>query len=218
MKRFEELTREELAALTNEQRQAYIDYACAEQGIPFLPPMPEDPKNRKPEKDATIFSLNIGYFLKQADAQAVMDFIQKNGFQLVDMHYLSGPSYETMYEKRTTDDISISTSRVYSPETANKYRSVIEQAEKDRKKYDEDLANYKHIYDQRRDVISEIDEKISQACDFLEKRRFYTETFNRYLEVAGGVHNVAMYFFKNAYGAKCPTEILDELTVTSSGN
>lgn len=212
MKRFEELTREELAVLTDEQRQYYIDFACAERGIPFLPPKPADPKTKKPVRDSVLYSLNLGYFLNAIDAQDVLDYVKKKGYKLADTRYLSGPSYEIKYEPRRIENCEISRTEAYSPAVAEQYKSVIEEAEKSKKAYEDELAEYNNVRESREKIESEIDEKISTAYSFLEKRQYYVGVFNRYLEMANNDRETAVRFFTEAYGSRVPQEIMDELT------
>ena len=58
MKPFNTLNQIELATLTDEQVQEYVDYACAEKGIPLVFTVIEQPESLKSQSDITLMSFS----------------------------------------------------------------------------------------------------------------------------------------------------------------
>jgi hypothetical protein len=214
MKSFDSLDREELVKLTDEQLGMYVDIECANRGIALLPMKPVDPKATKPEKDTTVFTIDTLHFLNASDAQAVVAFIKQNGFKLVNVSYLSGPSYEHCYSLANVDSaLKLDSQQVYSPEAKDTYAELIAVAEQKKSEYDEAKKEYNDVYNERKVVYDEIQQTYTEALVWVEKKRQAKQNYERYLELADGDQQVAKTFFLNAYSSKYPQDILD-ITVT----
>lgn len=198
MKRFEELTDAEVRALSDDQVEYHIDLACAEAGVPLLPP-PPGPAPEKPdaEPDVDVFSVGEMHFRTASDAEAARAAIAT--FPRYDLVY----NYTSpRYEKRVmpADDVlQVQCARHYSPERWEQVRGALEAYDRAKKEQEQEMKEYREATRKRDAIAEDIRGRIAAAWAAERRRELLRGHFERYLQLAGGDAVVAARFLLNAY-------------------
>ena len=194
MKTFYDLTKEEKVVLTEEQVNYYAKLDCANQGLII----PQKPINElKPVAAPTHKYYQVGYesFVFETDKEA-QDYIDAKGKALqvksIGNNYDNKNQYVSERNSEYKDFKSIT---LYTKEEATDLKSILEynaETEKEWKKYNESLKEFNSIVDSMWTEIGEI--------QFYNKRlEFYNKVYQDYVELAGGLNDVAYTFFDKAY-------------------
>lgn len=198
MKRIEEMTKEEILALTTEEIDKMVDYACAERGIPLLPPIPEEPEyfDIKAHLNLTVYELGNFTFVNKEDAEKVYNVML--GCPLINTTYISGPSYEMRFNGN--DEIpDVKVRRIFSEGAWTSVKDKAAKAEAAKKEYQEARDYYNEVYSQRKEVVDEIMEVVNETNREQRNLERHISEFERYLELAEGDRNIAINFFEKAY-------------------
>ena len=198
MKNIHDMIKEEVLALTNEEIEKMIDYRCAEEGIPLLPPKPVKPEgiNISGKIDTTVWELGGLYFTHDNEAKAVRELLE--ACTLVDVGYISGPRYE-MKISGTYDIPQINTKRVFSEKQWEKVKEEVAEADKLDRAYHDGMAVYEKAYNGRKGIRDEIIDVVDAHQKEQNLIDRMTLEFSRYLEIAEGDAHVARRFFEKAY-------------------
>lgn len=217
MKTFDSLTEQELVALTDDEIQRYIDYACAEHGVPLLPAMlPEPPKVEPPAQDAVVYAVGRAYStdvvcMKSDDAQRLADLL--NSIPTCSLGYVSGPSYEKKIEPQRGPYLVMPTP-CYSAELAATIAPTLASAERAKNVYDAAKKDYDRAVNERGAFASEIREKVEEAWATHRRREDRRRDYARYLELADGNADIAARFLQNAH--RDAIDLLPELFATQA--
>lgn len=196
MKAFHELTADEVLALDETRIAYYVDLACAEAGVPLLPPDPGSrPAAAKAGKDVTAYAIDDVYFADAGDAAKVAGLV--NSLPRLSVRYVSGPGYERVAEK-TSAPVVVKPEAYYTPETWGALGALVNAANLAQKDHDKAVAERSEISRKRDDASSSVRERIDEIRD--ERREFerYSAEFSRYLELANGDAEVAGRFLAKA--------------------
>lgn len=197
MKKLDEMTREEIVALTEEEIQRIINYAYAEAGAPLPTNRPVEPKITPIQPDRTVYSIETIYFADRDEATKVADFMKK--MTLVDIRYFNGPSYDKRAVKREGQEISVHSVPVYSEEYYAKIKDTKKTNDDLTAKYKEDLDEYNKTSGIREEIRDEIMEKIHDAQRHQTRIDNARSRFEEYLELADGNRKIALNFLSKAY-------------------
>jgi hypothetical protein len=209
MKSFEELTDKELLGLTDEMVQYYVDYACAQAGVPFLPPYPNEPEKSRITPDTVLYQVGE---LKFADRSIAEQIVSIAKGKMVETDYISGPSYQKKISSRTKTP-SISEIDVFSEDAWKSYGTAVVQYESDKKDYESAKKEYDRISSLRNSVSDEIYMKISKVKEAERKKENYRLLFKNYLDLSKGDREIAFAFLEKAYpGIKDWPELVAEFT------
>jgi hypothetical protein len=198
MKRIHEMTEEELIVLDESDTNKLIDYECALEGVPMLPPHPgPEPKMEKITADHTVYEICSLYFASITDASNVLDAINNaNG-----LYKSEGWSDDQHLERLCPGDYSypkISTNNMISSEAWAAKRSAIEAHKTLKSVYDRSKKVYDTAYKERESIVQNVYDKIRTAKDNAYERDRYREEFKRYLELADKDTTIAMRFLIKA--------------------
>ena len=191
MKRYNEMTDAELLELTNEQIATLIDYECALDGVPMLPPDPGPaPTLSMPPMDTKVYEV-VGVLVMDSEhAGRILDAIT------------SGPLFKTEYGSNyliphKESDYSfpeIKTKSVYSQEQWATIAPAVKEHETAKKEYDRTARDYNEGIKARKDITDAVNSAIRNASDCEYERQTLRREFARYLELAEGNKNIAMNF------------------------
>lgn len=197
MKPFDELTEAELLALNETDVQRYIDYACAEEGVPLLPDAaPVAPNAEAIADDLTAYEIQSGLlFTRREDAEKVCELLQ--AMQRGSTRYISGPSYRQAFEPDNFP-VSITPRRLLSHEKAANLRAVIEKVEREKKAYETARTEYDNTAKARNNVAGGIYERIEEVKTRQARRETLMREYMRYLDLASGIKSIALRFLKSA--------------------
>ena len=198
MKRLEDWSRDELLKITDEQRLELADLECAYEGIPLLPPRPEKPEIKYPEKDVTIYTVGDFNFTDEAEAQSYINFV--NGMMsLVSLDYdYNVGSYDSKYVKERTAKTTIEKKSAYSEETYRELKSEIVRAKSAEGAYNEQASAYKKARDERNSIYKNIDDAISNAWELKRREDTLIRAFDKYSSLTNN-GTIAMKLLKDAY-------------------
>lgn len=198
MKRYTELTDEELLALTSEQIEELIDVECMLEGVAFLPEEPVPPESISVGPDLTVYIVGGEKFKCKPDAQRVADLM--NSLLRFESYYLSGRyDYDgpqgVKPATEPTDTISIREERYWSPELYSKYKTVLAAHKEAVKRYDKARKEYDGIAAERASITAKVNEAISAAFEKKANREEVERLFARYLSLSGGDRKQALSFY-----------------------
>lgn len=220
-KAFAELSELELVELTEEQIQDYIDLACAQQGVGFLPPRPVDPGKQAIADDMVVQAIGHGAIhVRTAEAAArvltLFAELAQEG-ELVTLEYLSGPSFRKMV-KATADIPNASPTPCLSPTLAGAMKTKIEEHERAVKQYEKDSELYHKARGARDFIETEVRDRIAESFRTKMRREERRRHFERYLELADGNRATAAKFLKNTYpdALELLPELEDEMPADES--
>lgn len=210
MKKINEMTEQEILAMTEEDVQKLIKLHLMEQGIKLL----EKPK--KPElfeiEPADIECYTIPFldgfaFTNREEAEKVQEAL-RNATSLRKVEYdwnkFNGEykylEKKKRYSYKGESDFAIQSMFVYSPELYNKIvdfvvqnKAMVEQVAKDQQEYDENLKNSADAISEIRQRVSDIRNKYARLDDL--SRRFAVD----YYPLSDNNEEMAIKFLEKAY-------------------
>lgn len=197
MKRYEDYTRKELAAMDEGNINRLVDIELAIEGIAPIPaPKASTIKEIKLEKKAEAYSVGGLLFAKQEDAVAV------SKMELLSASYdYQGAGYDYKYIEPLTDS-KVRIDSFYDKTEVQEaglqlrqYKANKDQYDKEREKWDE--------YQRKVGTIREaVWKSYYEAQQWMEQVSCAFETLSHYKDLANGDESVAKEFFKNSYKDK----------------
>ena len=199
MRPFDQLTTKELGDLTEDQIQYYCDLACAERGVPFLPPEPTGPERPDADQTMTLSQLSGGYrdfFMSAEHAAEIMELV--NSKQLYKSEGSDPYKYakpigpdDYNYPKLTTESFLSANDAATLKDEIAKYNTV-------KSEYDSLSREYRDIRKKRQEETEFIRDRINEARETLRRIATAGTDFNRYLELSENNPTVAMNFLLKA--------------------
>ena len=201
MKAFETLTHDELIALDDTQIDYYINRACAEAGVPLLPPSPPvQPEVAHIDKPVTHYIVAGIRFSDEKDARQVEAAITRCQSRRT-LQYLGGGYHwqNPQHDAPADDPIVVSMERVFDAAAC-----ALQKADDDAKKAKKEaFESAKKSYDAaltgRENCARDIRSTISAAWKLENRRRELTREYDRYLPLANSDATVAKRFLQKAY-------------------
>lgn len=199
MKRIYELAEEEVLALTDEQVSRYIDYECALEGVPMLPPDPGPrPVNNLPEPDVAFYEVNGLLTADEAHAQLILNAIASGTVLKEEWDYSSNVKYGKEIQGGDYSYPSIGIKRLYSADrhADNQERAIAHKhADAAWKKLDDEL---KKVLKSRERIHDDVWNHVTDAREKQRERGILRDKFARYFDLADGNATVAMNFLLKA--------------------
>jgi predicted SnoaL-like aldol condensation-catalyzing enzyme len=211
LKPFQNLTDEEILELTDETIQAYKDLACAEAGVPFVPPVPKKPDAKDVLPDLKVCEFPNNFVVSPEDAAKIIKFIKENQIQVLQTTYCSGPGYNRKVFISNTD-FQFEDQKIFSVEHWDKFGKAKTQYDTLTAEYEKAKEEREKILDKRETETGYIDERINEIYQNQCNKERYTSYFNQYLEMAQGNKTVAMNFLRRSYpGIEDYPELIEQL-------
>lgn len=191
MKNFQELTKEELVNLTEQQVDAYVDIELAREGIvkqiEVRVDYPDFVKkfDTLPEKDMTVYEVDGYAFADIETAQNFSTYVGTLPQLRINYDYYTGDSvYYVEGQKFETPPVTLK--KMYSQAKyeacKTQIKQIKEQLKKENEKQDnivEEVINYDEI-DRVKDNIKR---EIRQAIVFFEKVKSISDNYTKYLSI-----------------------------------
>jgi len=194
MKEFDKLTRDELAALTDDQIQRYIDLAMAEEGIrPVVFPTEVDTPKISLVASDTAYEVFGLYFRNKDDADLLA------GMDVLDDNYDYNVSYEHKWLAKHPGG-TVQTKKFYLQSEVRAISTELKDAKRLKEVYDKQKKEYDSFNSATSSLRSEIWGKVHEARDRVAEVAAAREAFDRYRELADGNADIAERFFRKAYG------------------
>lgn len=210
MKKINEMTEQEILALSEQDIQNMIKFRMMEEGIKIIdkPRRPELFEIEPADQKVYVIPILNGYaFTDFAEAQKVADALRKaKSFQSVDYDWNKlGSNFKYLEKKENytfndTGDFSVNETHVYSKKLyasivgfAAQNKTMNEQVEKDMKSYDDAYAAASDITLEIRGRVTEIREKYERL------ERLTCSFANDYYPLSDNNEETAMKFMSKAF-------------------
>lgn len=210
MKKINEMTEQEILALSEQDIQNMIKFRMMEEGIKVID------KPKKPElfeiepADQKVYTIPVldGYaFTDFAEAQKVADALREaKSFRKVDYDWNKlGSNFKYLEKKdkytyNNEGDFSISEISVYSSKL---YANIVDFAAKNKameKQVEKEIAEYDNAYAAASDITLEIRSRISEVREKHERLERLMHSFaNDYYPLSGNNEEMAMKFMSKAF-------------------
>lgn len=202
MKPFDDLTHEELIALTDEQVNYYIDRECAEAGVPLLPPSPPvQPEIEQFPKDITHYIVAGLRFLDEREARSVLDAIRNTKTRRTTTYIGSRWSYSgPIHDAVDESEQAITIEHVHTPEMAAKQKLANETKADLKATFDAAKKTYEEASSGRETVADRVRRAVSAAWKLESRRQVLLSEYDRYKPLANGDETIAKRFLQRAHG------------------
>jgi hypothetical protein len=206
MKRYYDLSKQELNDLSNEDIQRYIDIEIAYAGI--IPVRnPEQPAIFKPSIEPKEVAYEVhGNLFKNADD--AMTFSKMDKLSAEYNWSKAGSDYKWL-EPKTDYDGGVKTVKFYKKEDIASIVEELTASRKAKELYDADLKEYNKYCEKISTIQTSIIDAIREARYFFSDVKAAKSLYDKYIKLADGNVETATNFIKDAYKDK--QEILDEL-------
>lgn len=198
MKKLGEMSKEEIAALTDEEINTIIDLKLAEAGMPLLGHAPVAPVAPKIGPDKVVYYIDNMIFRTLEDAAKIRDIAAE--MDLVYYKYLPGPGYNRMCIERT-DDLNIQLASVYSEDHWDKIKDIKTRYDNEKANYDSEKAEYDNAKADRAEIVNGVWDVVDRAISDIQRIRNFRKKFEEYLKLAEGNRVTAYNFLRNTYPA-----------------
>lgn len=195
MKPFNTLTQTELAVLTEEEIQQYVDYHCAEKGIPLVFTTIEKPESLKSNSDITLWSFKEFTVDEEVGKQIAQLLADNNQYK---------KDYRSDSYTLTTSEYEISRPvivRTKSPQLIAQEAVEKSKLTREWKAYNEAQDIQKQAMDDRQKLIDELYDVIYAARSFVNNKAVLIAAFDKYMLMANNDRDIAKRFFENTYSA-----------------
>jgi hypothetical protein len=199
MKNFDDLTKQELAVLTTEEVNRYINLACAEEGIPLVPDLPPKPIQPVIESDTLFYEIAGQTVRTMADAEAIQKVF--NGIQVYSKSYnrCIGDMYVYEPDERSYNDpTKIHTVKAISNELYALNKQNIETYKTEKGEYDRIEGKFKSIKEKREHIEERFWNIYRDAVEWNYEMEQTKKTFIQYLDLANGDKEIAWKFLVKA--------------------
>ena len=207
-KDFGRLTQSELADLTDDEINHYIDIRCAEEGIPLMPEKPEGPREDVVVPDTHVFTIEGKWaFTSREEAEAVVAAIDaaksKVFFHPSSRYGENDPGQITLENGGSYDTYGkladIKKRTAYSADQYVQTKNAIERNAAAEKAYRAAKKAYDEAFEQRRKYINEVWDVVNEAISEEGHRKDYESKLDEYVELADGDTDKAEAFLYKAY-------------------
>ena len=210
MKKINEMTEQEILALSEQDIQNMIKFRMMEEGIKVIdkPKKPELFEIEPADQKVYIIPVLDGYaFTDFAEAQKVADALREaKSFRKVDYDWNKlGSNFKYLEKKdrytyNNEGDFSISEISVYSSKL---YANIVDFAAQNKamqKQVEKDMAEYDNAYAAASDITLEIRSRISEVREKHERLERLMHSFaNDYYHLSGNNEEMAMKFMSKAF-------------------
>ena len=210
MKKINEMTEQEILALSENDIQNMIKFRMMEEGIKVIdkPKKPELFEIEPADQKVYVIPVLDGYaFTDFAEAQKVADALREaKSFRKVDYDWNKlGSNFKYLEKKdrytyNNEGDFSISEISVYSSKL---YANIVDFAAQNKamqKQIEKDMAEYDNAYAAASDITLEIRSRISEVREKHERLERLMHSFaNDYYPLSGNNEEMAMKFMSKAF-------------------
>lgn len=212
MKRIVDLEEKEIIELSNEKIEDYINYECALEGVPMLPPHPGPaPDKIKVEADTKVFEI-AGYLVLDTDhAGRILDALNSG---VLYREEIANFDYSLKHLTLIYDDYyapKITAKNILSPE-------LWDSVQKSHAAISSQLKQWKIINDEYQSSLKEREAITTQVWDHIESVRAIVcekenikNLFSQYLKLAEGDKSIAMNFLEKVKQLDSYPDLKEEL-------
>lgn len=199
MKRFADMTDDEVVALDESAVSTLVDLECAHAGVPLTPPEPAPLviASRPRAADVSVFSIGDVHFTSEDDAKKVRDLAAS--LPRVTLEYAPDGSYKNRIVKPTIDEVEIARSSHFSAARWNEVKAIVHAATEQERAYSEARKACDGVAAKRKAVEQPIRDRIDRVAADRYRRERWAREMVRYLALASGDEAVARNFLLLAH-------------------
>jgi len=198
MKRIYDMDESEVLALTDEMINRLIDYECANEGVPLLPPHPgAKPKAIDIKPDTTIYKVGEWNFINVEDANRVFEVLATSTLCDVD-GYSKDARIGSIITTNHYSYPQVKTIKVMSSSLYIKEQSQIATVAVAEEEWGKANKIYNQAYAAREGIVGNAWEVVRMAREHEAACNKFRADFARYLELADGDRVIAMNFLTKA--------------------
>lgn len=193
----EDLSKEEIAELSDEKIQRYIALACAEAGVALsLPPVPVKPASIHCTQDVEMFVFAGLNFASREQASEVQDLVSK--CKLIEKGYGKQIDGNYVYYVKGTDrDVpNISTERLMSENNFNASRPMIDAYAAEMILYEKAKEAHDKSRLERESITADVMSLVREARRYMDKRKEIIALMAQYEDLADGNIKIAANFMQ----------------------
>lgn len=195
MKRYYELTKEELIKLTSEQIQDLIDLEIAYEGItPIICPAEISLTEVDINKSIRVFQIGGIYFRNREDAEKVANMKRV----IIDWNYNTGSNYKFAKDE-DKEFSSVTEEYFYSESEINRVKVAIENNKALKEDYDAKKLEYDKYITNTSEIRSKVRDAVNEARQWFEDIEYAKMNYQKYLRLADGDVKIAKRFFNSAF-------------------
>ncbi len=192
---YQELSKSELATLTEEPIAFLIDAACAEQGIPLMPPVPTPLSIEPVRGDMDVYGIDSLLFTDREKAEAVLAILRECTL----LRHEYAPGYEDRIVQVRESVPTLTMHRCFSQAKWNEVRGEYERIRLQREAYRTVQKEYDEIGSQRQAVAEDVLGAIAEAKAWKARRDVLEASIEQYQKLAGENPELAFRYFIKAY-------------------
>lgn len=199
MKRWYDYTDEELLEIHNDADAfaKLLDLECAYEGAPLMPVEPgPKPESCPTQFDVTLYSVGSILVNNSEDAAKLLEFVSK--LHIFKSDYNSGDYIAKLLVPGSYGYPEISTTQVYSQVAYNQIAPTLKEQKLVMSMWEAKNSDFNDAQKARKEVVSDIYEKIEEITDRNHRISCLNTEYNRYLELADGDRTTALTFLANA--------------------
>jgi hypothetical protein len=193
MKPFNTLTQLELATLTDEQINTYVDYSCAEKGVPLVFTVIEQPESLKSNSDITLWNFKEFTVDEETGKQIAQLLADSNQYK---KEYRSDSYTLTTSEYEISRPVIV---RTKSPQLVAQEAVEKSKLTREWNAYNEAKDIQQQAMEDRQKLIDELYDEIYKARSFVNSRNSLMAAFDKYMAMANNDREIAKRFFENTY-------------------
>lgn len=209
MKTIDQMTEQEILALTDEQVEKIKKLVLAENGVRIL----DKPKDVElfeiAEPDLVVYNIPLLgdlCFTSRDEAERMLEVIRSSktiGF--TDHDYLADATYFKEGKKRSkwssSDEVCVETKQAYSLDLYSKVKDFYTQNKKMKEQLAKDMDEYNKAMEQNIELTRHISDRVKGVRRKYARLDEYRRKFNEeYLPLADGDRDMAIRFMVKAYG------------------
>lgn len=197
MKRYDELTRAELLALTDEGTETLVELEIAHEGlIPVAKPVLEQIPSVDLEPTVEAFEVEGVYFIHQESAAAFQDLER----MVVDYNYQHGTEYKYATPKGDgCDETGVIKRKFYKKEDLKLISSKLQEIKRVKQSNLDDTTKYTKYLSSIQKIKTEVYCEIRKARDEQGLIDSAKKVYVNHLKLADENETIAKNFFRNAY-------------------
>jgi hypothetical protein len=205
MKRFEDLSDEEVLALDSGKIDFYINLECAHEGVPLLPPAPVAPEKDDVKGDVEVFKVPETIFATKEDAERVAALATL--CKRLTWGYVPGPRFDRIVNQ-TDEPVHVANERTFTPSGWDLVKTVAERFHAENEAFKKEKAEFEKALVARGRVSREIMGRVERVQAVERRRQRMMVLYNKYIDLADGDRKLAAKFLTQAY-SEAPELLID---------
>jgi len=193
MKRYDELTHDELIMLSPEQVEKLIQLEIAEEGIKFVPEPTTPPKSQVDiQKSVVAYSVGGLLFENKADADnvALMPLLHEQSDWRI--------GYAYNYAEKM-ENVAVEVKTYFTHDDLIRVRDELQTQETERRRYEHDREAWVKYKNETSDIRKRVLGAVEAAGDWEASVVNGTAAYQKYLDMADGNSDIAAIFFLDAH-------------------